>query len=531
MFLSVIKSKNQKNSFAKLVFAGIFIIFGISAWGGDQFFLLPLGLFLFTLPFLRSDHKFLLWSIPTFTISTISASLVFERLGTNFVMGLGGFSLIIPTIFLICCILIQNRSDPSHKTRNGLIFLVALIVVASSLLVFSIDSELIQLPSFRYLNAINPFLITSDPLVDSVAEHATTTIQQSFLFHSILMLFAGIAVWLLLTNSKKYDVRNDMLSFTLIIGMFGVYISSAFVRLEVFASLSIIIFSSLSLSILLREFFSNKTKTTTISNVIIKSSFALGIIVLLVIPLSFPENSTIFAITDSPPTILNGGTNFQISQNDWIESLTWVKNNTPDDSVVASWWDYGYWIQTKGERATIADNSTLSTYFIKILAKTFLETPEQGWQSLQKLDADYFIVFVSSQRIDYTGSESQPLYLLGGGGDESKKQWFMRIANEPLNKHLHSDGRSGTDHFWNDTMLGNMIPYSVIGYINTQTDQQSLTYQHGFTPIYEKNIKFPENGDHPLRLVYASPSFNVEKNGYVIGVFVYEVNKDYVPKN
>jgi dolichyl-diphosphooligosaccharide--protein glycosyltransferase len=90
---------------------------------------------------------------------------------------------------------------------------------------------------------------------------------------------------------------------------------------------------------------------------------------------------------------------------------------------------------------------------------------------------------------------------------------------------------SGTDYFWNETLLGKMIPFTPIVYVNLQTNQQSAIYQPGFTPVYVKDIKFPIDEDGPLRLVYSSPSFDVEKGGTVIGVFVYEVNKDYVPLN
>ena len=36
------------------------------------------------------------------------------------------------------------------------------------------SKKLLPLPSFRYLNAINPFLTSTDPLIDSVAEHAAS---------------------------------------------------------------------------------------------------------------------------------------------------------------------------------------------------------------------------------------------------------------------------------------------------------------------------------------------------------------------
>ena len=529
LFLSGIQSKNYKIIIPKLIGAGILLIFSLSAWGGNQFFILPIGIFIFTLPFLRTDHKFLIWMIPLFTISTIITSLAFERLGTHFIIGLGGLSLIIPTIFLVTCIFIQNKSNENSKNRNGLLFLFAIILLGSSFLILGSDSQFIPLPSHRYLNALNPFLTTTDPLTDSVSEHATTTLPQSFLFHSVLMIFAGLGVWLILKNSKKPNfINKDMISFSLIIGIIGIYVSSAFVRLEVFASIAIIIFSSLGLSILIKEFFSMKIETGKFKNSFLKIPFVIGLIILLTVPLIFPISANVFTITDNPPTIMNGGTTYSISTSDWRDTLEWIKNNTPEDAVIGAWWDYGYWIQTKAERASLADNSTLIDHIIKRIATVFLSTPDNGWEILRDMESDYFMIFVAGQRLT-VDNEGQPLYLLHGGGDESKKYWFMKIAGEPIPKYLHSDGVSGTDYFWNETLLGKMIPFTPMAYVNLQTNQQSSVYQPGFSPIYVKDVKFPIDGDDPLRLVYSSSSFDVEKGGTLIGVFVYEINKDYVP--
>lgn len=433
---------------------------------------------------------------------------------------------------VVSCIIIQNKSKEDSRNRNGLLFLTAILIVGSSFLIINAESEIIPLPSYRYLNAINPFLTTTDPLVDSVSEHATTTLAQSFLFHSILMVFAGLGVWFILKNSRKsYFIKKDMISFSLIIGITGVYVSSAFVRLEVFASIAIIILSSLGLSVLVKEFFSNKTEVKRFKNIAIKIPFVIGIIILLTIPLTYPAEGNTISITKNPPTILNGGTSFTTSTSDWGDTLEWIKNNTPEDAVIGAWWDYGYWIQTKAERASLADNSTVSTSIIKKIATIFLSSPDEGWKALREMQADYFVVFVAAQRLGVDNNDIEPLYVLGGGGDESKKQWFMRIAQKPLEQYLHSDGMSGTDYFWNETMLGQMFPFTPLAYANFQTNQQSTTYQPGYTAVYTKDIKFPTDGNGPFRLVYSSPSFDVEKGGQMIGVFVYEVNKDYTPKN
>ncbi|MEK6866342.1 MAG: STT3 domain-containing protein, partial [Thermoproteota archaeon] len=480
--LSGINSKNKKIAIAKLITAGIIIPLSISAWGGSQFFIIPIGVFFLTLPFVRSDHKFIIWAIPLFTTTAVLGSLSFERL-TNFIFGLGGASLIIPTIFIIACIFIQSKSNENKKTRNGLLFLASILIFGTCILIINADTEFLPLPSYRYLNAINPFLTTSVPLVDSVAEHASTTIDQSFLFHSILMIFAGLGIWLIIKNYQIKNsgfIKNDMILFSLIFGLIGIYVSSAFVRLEVFASLSLIILSSIGLSVLVKEILKNNTESKKFKNLIIKSSFLVGIIILLVIPISFPSNGNWVTAAKIPPTILNGGTAYPVSTNDWLESMEWIKNNTPKDAVIASWWDYGYWISTLGERATIADNSTISTAVIQNLAKMLMNSPERGWQMLRDMQADYVVVFVSGQRLT-VDNEDQALYVLQGGGDESKKQWFIRIAEEPLTQYLQSDGITGTDYFWNDTLLGKMFPFTPLAYINFQTNEQSATYQPGFT--------------------------------------------------
>ena len=528
--LSGINSPNKKIALFKLVGAGIFTTFSISSWGGSQFFIIPLGIFFICLPFLRNDHKFIIWAIPVYTISTIFVSFTFERASSNFISGLGGTALMLSTILMVFCILIKIKSS-KNKTRNGLLFYLAILIITPGILIINSDSNFIPGASHRYFNALNPFLTTTDPLVDSVSEHATTTLAQSFLFHSVLMIFSGLGIWLIIKNIQNKNsnfIKYDVISFSLIFGLVGVYVSSTFVRLEVFASIALIILASLGLTILLKEFFKNKSQSKKPFSNLLQFSFIIGIIIILIIPMIYPIGSEIPTVVDGPPTIMNGGSKYSISTTDWLDALTWIKNNTPKDSVVAAWWDYGYWISTMAERASLADNSTVHTNTIENIAKMLLNTPDQSWQILQEMNADYVLVFVAGEKLNISADGS--FYSLSGGGDESKKQWFVKIAGDDFSKYLHSDGISGTDYFWNKTLLGQMFPFSLLGYVNPNNlNQQSQSYIPGMLAIYEKDIKFTSDGDGPLRLVYASSSFTEEKIGPMLGVFVYEVNKDYKP--
>jgi len=521
LFLSAIRSENKKVAASKIIFGGVIMTFGMASWGGNQFFVIPIGLFILALPFLKKDHKFLLWSIPLFVGIFLLISGSFERPGLSFVLGLGGLSLLFPTVFLVTSILVQKISKDKNKIRNSLFLLISIIVVGSFLMVLNDELDLQLMPSFRYLNAMNPFLTTVDPLVDSVAEHQSTSITISFLLHSVWMIFAGIGVWFILSKKISQSfIKNDMKVFVLIIGISGVYVSSSFIRLEVFASISLIILSSIALSILSKNIF--KIKFFGKRNNLFKISYVIIIAFLFTLPLVFPENNNWISNGSSPPIIFTGATS-NPPTTDWLETLEWIKLNIPENAVIASWWDYGYWIQTLGERTTLIDNATLSTWQIENMAKMFLSTPVDSWNMLKEMDADYVLIFLSAQKIN----DEDELYVLGGGGDESKVMWFAKIAELPVEKYIEF-GAIGTNHLNEQTMLGKMIPFAPVVYYNPDTQEYSKIYKPGFFEISNKNVEYDSDND-PLKLVYASPSFMNENTGPMNIVLVYQINKNYVP--
>jgi asparagine N-glycosylation enzyme membrane subunit Stt3 len=67
-------------------------------------------------------------------------------------------------------------------------------------------------------------------------------------------------------------------------------------------------------------------------------------------------------------------TNFAPSayQWQWQKAMQWVREETPKDSVFGHWWDYGYWIQSLGERATILDGSNSIVYWNHLMGRHVL---------------------------------------------------------------------------------------------------------------------------------------------------------------
>lgn len=519
LFLSGIKSDNGKVSFFKLIAGGVFVSLGISSWGGTQFFVILLVLFFLGIPFLRKDKKFIAWALPVFVSALLLTITIFERPGVDFVLGYGGLGLIGSTVFVLSFFQIQ-KIKIKNNIRYGFLLLGGFILIGIS----SIVTNAVSLPSFRYLNAINPFLSSDNTIVQSVAEHSSVTMEQLFPSLSVLMIFSGIGVWLLfhIKENQNFHIKNDMVLFALIIGFVGIYISSAFIRLEIFGSIAVIVLASIGVSLLISNVLKKHSKNSLSS--IAKFSFVAVIIVLLTIPVALPVNANWINVVKIPPTILHGGTHFNITTNDWGDALEWIKGNTEHDAVIAAWWDYGYWITAIADRTTLIDNATINQVQIKKVAKIFLSTPDDAWKQLTDMEVDYVLVYIAAQKL--SNDNYSPFYVLGGGGDEDKKYWILRIAEMPLQEYLYSDNTTGTEKFWNSTLLGKMIPFTPLGYLDLSEYSQAEDYQSGYV-LYLKDIKYDSNSNEPLQLVYTSPSFDRISEGEVSGIIIYKINKEY----
>jgi len=518
LFLSGIKSDNGKVSFFKLIAGGVFVSLGISSWGGTQFFVILLVLFFLGIPFLRKDKKFITWALPVFVSALLLTIAIFERPGAGFVLGYGGLGLIGSTVFVLSFFQIQ-KIKVKNNIRYGFLLLGGFVLVGIS----SIVTNAVSLPSFRYLNAVNPFLSSDNTIVQSVAEHSSVTMEQLFPSLSVLMIFSGIGVWLLfhIKENQNFHIKNDMVLFALIIGFVGIYISSAFIRLEIFGSIAVIVLASIGVSLLISNVLKKHSKNSLSS--IAKFSFVAVIIVLLTIPVALPVNANWINVVKIPPTIVHGGTHFNITTNDWGDALEWIKGNTEHDAVIAAWWDYGYWITAIGDRTTLIDNATINQSQIKKVAKIFLSTPDDAWKQLTDMEVDYVLVYIAAQKL--SNDNYSPLYALGGGGDEDKKYWLLRIAEMPLQEYLYSDNATGTEKFWNSTLLGKMIPFTPLGYLDLSEYSQAED-QSGYV-LYLKDIKYSSNSNEPLQMVYTSPSFDRISEGEVSGIIIYKINKEY----
>lgn len=117
----------------------------------------------------------------------------------------------------------------------------------------------------------------------------------------------------------------------------------------------------------------------------------------------------------SHPTIITKGQNRQTGEtvivDDYREAYFWVRDKTPEDARIMSWWDYGYQITGIGNRTTIADGNTWNHEHIALLGR-ILTGPEKDAHRIARHLADYVLVWAG-----------------GGGDDVAKSPHLKRIAN------------------------------------------------------------------------------------------------------
>eukprot|EP00982_Pelagococcus_subviridis_P014179 31311-Pelagococcus_subviridis.AAC.10 len=112
---------------------------------------------------------------------------------------------------------------------------------------------------------------------------------------------------------------------------------------------------------------------------------------------AFSKTCDRMALQMSEPSIMVRGhypNGDVVMLDDFRESYWWLRDNTPEDARVMSWWDYGYQINGVANRTTLADGNTWNHEHIALLGKCLTSPEEEGYQIVRHL-ADYVLVWTT----------------------------------------------------------------------------------------------------------------------------------------
>jgi dolichyl-diphosphooligosaccharide--protein glycosyltransferase len=164
---------------------------------------------------------------------------------------------------------------------------------------------------------------------------------------------------------------------------------------------------------------------------------------------------------------------------DYLKGYKWIDKNTPTDSRVMAWWDYGYQITGIAKRTSIADGNTWNHEHIATLGRTLTSPEKKAHKAIRHL-ADYVLVWAG-----------------GRGDDLAKSPHLARIGNSVFPQHCGDDdpkcnkfgflGRGEPTKMMAESLLYKAVMHNVQPGVklSRQLFQEVHTTQNGLMRVYK----------------------------------------------
>lgn len=182
---------------------------------------------------------------------------------------------------------------------------------------------------------------------------------------------------------------------------------------------------------------------------------------------------------------------------DFREAYSWLKENTPEDARIMSWWDYGYQITAMANRTILVDNNTWNNTHISRVGQAMASTEDKAYEIMRELDVDYVLVIFGG----LTGYSSD---------DINKFLWMVRIggstdrgAHIKENDYYAQNGDFRIDREGSPTLL-NSLMYKMCYYRFGQV------YTEGGKPPGYDRVRAAEIGNKDFELDVLEEAYTTE---------------------
>ncbi len=422
--------KHLKGSLVYAIAAGLSLGYLFSSWGASRY---PVGiavLFVLAMLLLRRYSSRLLFSYSaTFGIALFMAINVpkngFGFLTESTVLAVLG-------VFLLLCAYEGFGHVKTARMKTVLVF--SLLVFCAILIFLLAWSGYFRPLGGKFMSVLNPFERLGRPLVESVQEHRPAAWGSFYYDLGIGAFFVPVGLFFAVRNPTNRNI------FLAIFGLTSIYFASSMIRLTLLMAPALCLIWALALVRVMTPFTTLMKEAPVIlrrkarfaTHVGKEFSGALVTVVFLLLLFTFVLPSPrVFSQADSPTTLASASVPLRPDDTvlDWINTLGWMRENLPSTAVVASWWDYGYWITTLGNKTSLADNATWNLTQIENIGLMFMSNETEAIRVIEKFNRDAHLL-----GFDYNVSHVLVFttFDLNGNdvmfGDEGKWRWMARIA-------------------------------------------------------------------------------------------------------
>jgi dolichyl-diphosphooligosaccharide--protein glycosyltransferase len=339
-------------------------------------------------------------------------------------------------------------------------------------LFLAIQMGIVSLPAERFLSILNPFLRETMPIIESVQEHRPATWASIYYQFGLLLFLVPLGFYFAFKKQTNHNL------FLIIFALTTIYFSSSMIRLTLIMAPAFCALGALAVVELSNSFLSiTKSRTVTrrrrrfVSHVGKGFSWSFFICLFLITTFTLTKG---IETANMPSTIASSSVPVRANLDDWEEALTWMSESLPSDAVLASWWDYGYWITVGGNRTSLADNGTLNTTQIALIGRMFLSNETEALAILKPLNVTHVVAFST---LSIALSAQQSLFY----GDEAKWYWMAEIGGLSYSDLQDTSVTSilGLSGFYlppKDAVLTKLMVYGALGApdVSTLVDEYGL---------------------------------------------------------
>ena len=412
-FYFFVKSINTGSIFYS-VLTSIVYFYMVSSWGGYVFIinLIPLYI-LFLIVIGRNDIK-VYTSYSIFYILGNALAMQIPFVG-NLVYKSSEHYLSHGVFAILNCVSFIDFLKKNIKTEEMVerlfsLFIFIIVVFCCVGFIFFTFKGYIHFGE-RIMSLLDPTYASKFiPIVASVAEHNPTSWTDFYFDLHFLLLFAPLGIIYCFT-----DPTNSKL-FIVIFSLCSIYFSSVMIRLLLLSSPALCLLSGIGISELLHFLIqNNKSKKGLFSLIeLIIISLLISYLILQFIIHSTYAAAESYSDNEIIEIIPNRDGSKSI-RDELREAYYWLRMNTPSNSKIISWWDYGYQISGMSHRAVIVDNNTWNTSHIATVGAILAYNEYDSFKICKNLDANYVLILFGG----VNGNDDD---------DINKFLWIVRIT-------------------------------------------------------------------------------------------------------
>ena len=435
----------KRGSLPSSLAAGLSLGYLLASWGAADFMLGLLSLYGFLMIAMGRYSRRLL---STFLI-TISLGLFIGSLVPRNGFALTEFTILAPigVAGLLALVEVWNRVARYREATAtalspylkpilvGLIAPVAgvigylLYVGGTELTISPFSSNPILKIGAKFLTVINPFTRLDQRILASVAEHLPSPWGSFYNTLLVLIFFFPLGLYFLFNRGRDEDWLM------ILYGVTSVYFAGSMIRLSLILAPGVAILAAVATynilspyakvvtqkSVFERRRFRMSSSLTSEHSLTAFAFVALLLSVNLVLGVQYVSYQVGNPEFAQAPLASSG------QSTDWQTAMTYVRNVLPPTAIVASWWDYGYWINGASDKQTIVDNATMnSTQIAKMGYALMALNLTESLRFLKDWNASHVLVYFGHRYSAF-------------GGDDGKWPWMVRIAEDVFGSDLIDD--------------------------------------------------------------------------------------------